>query len=94
MKHIYGFAIFLSSIFIATLFVMTTFVSVRVKDLERNVISTYKEIDELRIEIKRVKIEISALTNPVDVLEYIEQEGLKNIKVKDVINVKVDRNPD
>jgi hypothetical protein len=45
----------------------------------------------MRIEIKRVKIESSSLTNPLEVLDYAEKNGMKSIKVKDLVNIEIDK---
>ena len=77
MKKSYGFMIVFAACIIAALFIFTTFVSIKVKAQEREVTEIYQKIDEMRIEIKRVKIESSALTNPLDVLDYAAENEMK-----------------
>lgn len=91
MKKRYGFMIILAACIIAALFIFTTFVSIQVKAQEREITQIYKEIDEMRIEIKRVKIEASTLTNPLEVLDYIQENGMKSVKVKDLVNIEIDK---
>lgn len=83
--------IILAACIIAALFIFTTFVSIQVKAQEREITQIYKEIDEMRIEIKRVKIEASTLTNPLEVLDYIQENGMKSVKVKDLVNIEIDK---
>lgn len=91
MKKRYGFMIIFAACLIAVLFIFTTFVSIKVKAQEREVTEIYKKIDDMRIEIKRVKIEASTLTNPLEVLDYIEENEMKSVKVKDLINIEIDK---
>lgn len=91
MKKSYGLMIILAACIIAGLFIFTTFVSIKVKAQEREVTQIYQKIDEMRIEIKRVKIESSALTNPLEVLDYATENQMKSIKVKDLVNIEIDK---
>ena len=91
MKKSYGFMIVFAACIIAALFIFTTFVSIKVKAQEREVTEIYQKIDEMRIEIKRVKIESSALTNPWEVLDYAAENEMKSVKVKDLINIEIDK---
>lgn len=92
MKKRYGFMIIFAACLIAGLFIFTTFVSIKVKAQEVEITEMYKKIDNMRIEIKRVKIESSTLTNPLEVLDYIEENEMKSVKVKDLINIEIDKN--
>ena len=91
MRNTYGFMIVLAACIIAALFIFTTFVSIKVKAQEREVTQIYQKIDEMRIEIKRVKIESSALTNPLEVLDYATENQMKSVKVKDLVNIEIDK---
>ena len=91
MRKTYGFMIVLAACIIAALFIFTTFVSIKVKAQEREVTQIYQKIDEMRIEIKRVKIESSALTNPLEVLDYATENQMKSVKVKDLVNSEIDK---
>lgn len=91
MKKSYGFMIVFAASIIAALFIFTTFVSINVKAQEREVTEIYQKIDEMRIEIKRVKIESSALTNPLEVLDYAKENEMQSIKVKDLVNIEIDK---
>ena len=91
MKKSYGFMIVFAACIIAALFIFTTFVSIKVKAQEREVTEIYQKIDEMRIEIKLVKIESSALTNPLDVLDYAAENEMKSVKVKDLVNIEIDK---
>ena len=91
MKKSYGFMIVFAACIIAALFIFTIFVSIKVKAQEREVTEIYQKIDEMRIEIKRVKIESSALTNPLEVLDYAAENEMKSVKVKDLVNIEIDK---
>ena len=91
MRKRYGVMIVFAACIIAGLFIFTTFVSIKVKAQEREITQIYQKIDDMRIEIKRVKIESSSLTNPLEVLDCAEKNGMKSIKVKDLVNIEIDK---
>ncbi len=80
----------LISFFVPLLFVGLMTLNNHVKKLESVISAQYKEINDLRTEIKRMRIEISALTNPLETHEFIEENKYKPVKVENVINVEIE----
>jgi len=66
---------------------------IAVKQLSKTVHIKYSEIEKLRTENKRISIEASVFTNPLDTLDYIKKEAfsvvpLKNIKIIEIKKTK------
>lgn len=84
-----GWFFFISSLILAFLFFFTVYFSLNIKEMSKDVASRYREIEQLRMENTRVKIEAAAVTNPLDTLDYIERRGMKSIPVNKVKVIEV-----
>ena len=65
-------------------------ISINIKSSRDELIQIQKDITSLRDDIKRQEIEITSLTNPLDVIEFANDNGLKTISIDKIkiINIK------
>lgn len=84
-----GGMVFISSILIALLFIGTVYVNLGIKDTKKMILDKYKKIDEYRVDLKRLKIEIAALTNPQDILIYAEKNNMKSVPLDSVKPIEI-----
>lgn len=80
---------FIAALTISIIFFANVFVNLQIKAARLEVFEYYKEIDQLKNEIKRKKIEIAALTNPGNVLKHIEKEGMISVPLKNIEYIKI-----
>ena len=71
----------IASIVIAAIFLGGVFLNLDIKKSRDELDSLKKEIIELKIELKQQYIEISSLTSPVKIIDYIEKNNLKVVPV-------------
>ncbi len=93
MNKEYTWIFFIASFIIAVLFFGTVYSVIGVKQLSKAVDIKYNEIEKLRTENKRISIEASVFSNPLDTLDYINKENflpvpLKNIKIIEIKKTK------
>jgi|WetSurMetagenome_2_1015567.scaffolds.fasta_scaffold298455_2 hypothetical protein len=90
MKNFY-FSIVLSSMIIAGLFIGSVVINLNVKNSRQELNSMLEEAGKIKQDIKRQQIEISALTNPYNVIDYIEKHDLKSVSLTKKIKIYIDR---
>jgi hypothetical protein len=78
----FSIIIIISSITIAGLFLGTVMVNIGVKNSKIELEKKNEDIVNLKQNIKRQKIEITALTNPYLVMDYIDKKGLRPVSLK------------
>ncbi|MCG8572890.1 MAG: hypothetical protein MJB14_22385 [Spirochaetes bacterium] len=81
--------IFVASFIISIIFFASVFVNLQIKTIKLEVNEIYEEIDELKQTIKRQRIEITTLTNPHKVLEYIEENQLTPLTLDQVNTMQI-----
>lgn len=90
MKLKSGSIIFIAAITISMIFLGSVFVNLNIKKQKNELQLIYKEIETLKKEIKRKKIEITTLTNPNYILDYAEKKGYSSVPVKDIIQIDIE----
>ena len=65
-------------------------ISINIKSSRDELIQIQKDITALRDDIKRQEIEITSLTNPLDVIEFANENEMKTISIDKIkiINIK------
>lgn len=64
--------------------------NMKVKNEKKDIVKIEKEIRDLKTNIKRRKIEIASLTNPVLILDYIKKNDLKVLKLKNITTIYIE----
>ena len=85
-----NFFVFFASLIIAALFFGSVMISTNIKSSRDELTQIHKDITALRDDIKRQEIEITALTNPLDVVEFANENEMKTISIDKIkiINIK------
>ena len=78
--------VFVLSIVLVLIFSLALFTNMSVKSSKNEIVKIEKEIDNLKIVIKRQRIEISSLTNPQLILEYIKND-LKSFRLRNILTI-------
>ena len=81
--------IIISTILLAVIFLGSVFVNLEVKNSREELYGIQEKIKELELEIKRQKIEITALTNPYFVFDYINRKSLKPIPLSNIETIYI-----
>ena len=65
-------------------------ISINIKSSRDELIQIQKDITALRDDLKRQEIEITSLTNPLDVVEFANENEMKTISIDKIkiINIK------
>ena len=79
----------IATFLIAVIFFGSVFVNLDIRKSKEDITRLEDEIDKIKIDIMRQKIEITSLTNPVLVINYIEKNGLKPVPLKNVEIIKL-----
>lgn len=83
--------ILVSTLIIAMIFFGSVLLNLHIKSSKEELYKIQQEIDQLKLDIKRQKIEITTLTNPLRVYEYIEKKGYKAISIKNMEFIYLNR---
>ena len=85
-----NFFVFIASFIIAVLFFGAVMISTNIKSSRDELIQIQKDITALRDDLKRQEIEITSLTNPLDVVEFANDNEMKTISIDKIkiINIK------
>lgn len=89
MKMKSGTTIFIAAFTISVIFLGSVFVNLNIKKQKNELEQIYKEIELIKKDIKRQKIEITTLTNPDYILDYAEKKGYSSVPVKDIIQIDI-----
>lgn len=79
--------VFVLSIVLVLIFSLALFTNMSVKSSKNEILKIEKEIDNLKIVIKRQRIEISSLSNPQLILEYIKKNDLKSFRLRNILTI-------
>ena len=90
MNNIY-FSIVLSSLIIAGLFIGSVMINLNVKSSKQELTVMMQETENIKRDLKRQQIEISALTNPYYVIDYINKHDLKSVTLTRKIKIYIDK---
>ena len=82
--------VFFLSIGMVFIFCFAVFTNMEVKNNKNEILKIEKDIADLKVAIKRQKIEIASLTNPQSVLDYIKRNDLKALKLKNITTIYVE----
>ena len=65
-------------------------ISINIKSSRDELIQIQKDITALKDDLKRQEIEITSLTNPLDVIEFANNNDMKTISIDKIkiINIK------
>ena len=88
----FNFFVIFASFVIVILFGSAVFINLNIKNSKTEVERLNDEINDIKQEIKRQKIEISSLVSPVLVIDYIKKNDLKAVKLKNVTYIYITRN--
>jgi hypothetical protein len=84
--------IIISTFLLVCLFIGTVFINLDIKDKKTEIDKLNDSIKILDLKIKRQKIEITTLTNPKFVIDYIERNNLKPVSLKNIETVVIKNN--
>jgi cell division protein FtsL len=84
-------SIILSSLIVAGLFIGSVMINLNVKSSKQELKVMLVETEKLKRDIKRQQIEISALTNPYYVMDYINKHDLKSVTLTRKIKIYIDK---
>ncbi len=84
-----GFIVIIGSIFMVIIFLSTVFVNTSVKEDRVAIGKLEKDVEELKSDILFQEIEITSLTNPKFVYNYILANDYKPIKIKDITSIYI-----
>ncbi|OHD11418.1 MAG: hypothetical protein A2086_09790 [Spirochaetes bacterium GWD1_27_9] len=87
----FNFFVIFASFVIVILFGSAVFINLNIKNSKTEVERLNDEINDIKQEIKRQKIEISSLVSPVLVIDYIKKNDLKAVKLKNVTYIYVEK---
>jgi cell division protein FtsL len=82
MNNGFNYFIILASVTIVGLFLGAVFINLNVKTEKIAIEKIKSEIDDVKMDLKRQKVEIATLTNPQRVLTYIENNEMKSVPLK------------
>lgn len=82
--------IFFLSVGMVVIFFFAVSANMKVKNEKKDIVKIEKEIRDLKTNIKRRKIEIASLTNPVLILDYIKKNDLKVLKLKNITTIYIE----
>ena len=85
-----NFFVFFASLIIAVLFFGSVMISTNIKSSRDELTQIHKDITALKDDLKRQEIEITSLTNPLDVIEFANNNDMKTISIDKIkiINIK------
>lgn len=85
-----NFFVFIASFIIAALFFGAVMISTNIKSSRDELVQIQADITALRGDLKRQEIEITSLTNPLDVIEFANKNEMKTISIDKIkiINIK------
>lgn len=83
--------IIISAILLAVIFLGSVFVNLEIKNSREELYGIQEKIKNLELEIKRQKIEITTLTNPYYVYEYIDRKNLKPVPLSNIETIYIKR---
>ncbi len=78
-----------ASIIIAIIFLSGVFLNIEIKKSKDELVKITADIEDLRLDIEKKRVEIAALTGPANVFDYIEKKGLKPVKLKDTVKIVI-----
>lgn len=81
--------IIISAILLAVIFLGSVFVNLEIKNSREELYGIQEKIKDLELEIVRQKIEITTLTNPYYVYEYINKNQLKSIPLSNIETIYI-----
>jgi hypothetical protein len=81
--------IIISAILLAVIFLGSVFVNLEIKNSREELYGIHEKIKDLELEIVRQKIEITTLTNPYYVYEYISKNKLKPIPLSNIETIYI-----
>ncbi len=82
--------IILSSICSTVLLLCTVFVNINIKESKKRLEAEYNAIEEIKKDVKHLKIDIAVLTSPYRVMKYIDDNQLKVQSVYDVEILRIE----
>lgn len=82
----------IATLVIAVIFLGGVFLNIDIKNSKEELVELREDIDKLKLDIRRQKIEITTLINPGKVFDYIEKKGLQPTSINnvDIIYLKND----
>jgi len=87
-----SFLVVIGSIFMVIIFLSTVFINTSVREERILIDNLEKDINNLKNDILFQEIEITALTNPKFVYNYILGNNYKPIKIKDITSLYIKDN--
>lgn len=84
-----GFFVFVASFTITLLFIAGVFVNMSIKESKNELEDINEQIVSVQNDLKGLKIEVTSLTNPKKVLEYVEKNEYKTVSVLDIDYLKL-----
>ncbi len=81
--------IIISTILLAIIFLGSVFLNLEIKNSREELFSLQEKIKDLELEIERQKIEITTLTNPYFVIQYIDKNKLKPIPLRNIETIYI-----
>jgi cell division protein FtsL len=76
--------ILIASVILASIFLGGVFLNLGIKNSKEEVVKLESDIKDIKLDIKRKKIEITTLINPHNVFDYIDKKGLKPVPLRNV----------
>ena len=83
--------IIISTILLAAIFLGSVFVNLGIKSSREELYSIQEKIRDLELEIERQKTEITTLTNPYYVLDYINKKNLKPVALSNIETIYINK---
>ena len=85
-------SVVVSTFILGILFLASVFININIKEEKKELEKMKKKISSLELRIKRQKIEITTLTNPKFVINYIGRYNLKPVGLKDIDTIVIKNN--
>ncbi len=81
--------IIISTILLAAIFLGSVFVNLGIKSSREELYGIQENIKDLEMEIERQKIEITTLTNPYYVYDYINKNNLNPVPLNNIETIYI-----
>lgn len=81
--------IIISTILLAIIFLGSVFLNLEIKNSREELFSIQEKIKDLELEIERQQIEITTLTNPYFVIQFIDKNKLKPIPLRNIETIYI-----
>jgi len=84
-----NFSVIISTFILAVLFFACVFININIREEKRDLDKMKDKISSLELKIKRQKIEITTLTNPKYIINYIDKYNLKPVGLKSIDTIVI-----